>query len=149
MMEHVTNYRVYAPFWLSSLEGWDCALHAKPILLTRRHHTPTISIIPLKNAASRPICAGRQREHRVSQGGGRRVLPEGSRHLRRGPDCGAGTPGAPSPALLLSPGHPARAGWRCLPSPSLREDNSPGDGARHLGSTAYLLISDVGHLKLR
>lgn len=104
MMEHVTNYRVYALFWLSSLEGWDCALHAKPILLTRRHHTPTISIIPLKNAASRPVCAGRQRERRVSQGGGRRVPPEGSRHLRRGPDCGAGTPGAPSPALLLSPG---------------------------------------------
>lgn len=86
MMEHVTNYRVYALFWLSSLEGWDCALHAKPVLLTWRHHTPNISIILLKNAASRSICPGRQREHRVSRGGGLRVPLAGWRHSRRGPD---------------------------------------------------------------
>lgn len=62
MMEHVTNYRVYALFWLSSLEGWDCALHAKPILLTRRHHTPNISIILLKKATSCLIWERKERQ---------------------------------------------------------------------------------------
>lgn len=64
-MEHVTNYRVYALFWLSSLEGWDCALHAKPVLLTRKHHTPNISIILLKKAASCLIRARRWQDRSV------------------------------------------------------------------------------------
>lgn len=76
MMEHVTNYRVYALFWLSSLEGWDCALHAKPILLTRRHHTPNISIILLKKATSCLIWERKERQRFAYRAPSPRKEPE-------------------------------------------------------------------------
>lgn len=121
MMEHVTNYRVYALFWLSSLEGWDCALHAKPILLTRRHHTPNISIILLKKATSCLIWERKERQRFAYRAPSPRKEPEsGAASLPcRSPPGSGGQPGPAATKRALGTargGSPERAAPAPLPS---------------------------------